>query len=189
VADLPDLAPMAARGERFRAIYEANYHRILGYALRRASEEDAADVVADTFLVAWRRLDAVPEGEAARLWLYGVARRMLANQQRGRRRHDRLSARVLAARDEGFEPPPVAVEPSPAAAAFARLRPDDREVLALLAWEGLDAGEIGSVLGCSRNAARIRIHRARRRFALELERFGRPLKQNPVHGHVSEAYD
>src|SRR5256714_11167773 len=87
------MSPPGAAGpsERFRSLYEANYHLILGYALRRADAADAADVVAETFTTAWRRLRDVPEGEEARLWLYGVARRVLANQRRAERRRLRLA--------------------------------------------------------------------------------------------------
>jgi RNA polymerase sigma-70 factor (ECF subfamily) len=179
----------AARRDRFRAIYDANYHRILGYALRRAGPEDAHDLVAETFLVTWRRLEEVPEGEAALLWLYGTARRVLANQRRAVRRRVRLRARLraepaldipIAAPDRGL---------NAAAAAFARLRPEDRELLALVAWEGLEAGEIAEVCGCSPNAARIRVHRARRRFARELAQGEASVKHNRSPGHASEAYD
>jgi RNA polymerase sigma-70 factor (ECF subfamily) len=186
---MPDMAQAGARRDRFQAIYEANYHRVLGYALRRANRDDAADVVAETFLVAWRRFDQVPEGDAARLWLYGTARCVLANQRRTRRRRERLAERVRSEVVHQAEMGPADTDLDTAAAAFARLRPDDRELLALVAWEGLDAGEIGQVVGCSRNAARIRIHRARRRFARELDRDGVSLKRNPVGGHVSEAYE
>ena len=133
--------------------------------------EDAEDVVAETFLTAWRRLDEIPCGSGARPWLYGVARNALANQHRGERRRGRLRDRLNA------EPRPSARQRAGAndelasvAAAFARLREDDRELLALVAWEELDPGEIATVLGCSRNAARIRLHRARRRLANELRR-------------------
>ena len=71
------------RSTRFRELYEANYERILGYALRRVGHPDALDVVAETFTVAWRRLGRVPDGDEARLWLYGTARRVLANHERG----------------------------------------------------------------------------------------------------------
>jgi RNA polymerase sigma-70 factor (ECF subfamily) len=188
VEDLTDLPSPGARHDRFRAVYEANYHRVLGYAVRRVGRDDAADVVAETFLVAWRRLDDLPDGDAARLWLYGTARRVLANQRRAARRRDRLSERVRAERVVPVEPT-APRGPNPAAAAFARLRPDDRELLALLAWEKLDAGEIAEVFGCSRNAARIRVHRARRRFARELAVLGGLTKHNSKTGHVSEAYE
>jgi RNA polymerase sigma factor (sigma-70 family) len=161
----------AARRERFRAVYGASYRPLLGYALRRtATEQDAADVVAETFTTAWRRLDEMPGGDEARLWLYGVARRALANQRRADRRRERLGERLAAE-----------AVPAPAGdsvgndglagvdAAFRSLRPQDREILALVAWEELGATEIGAVLGCSANAARIRLHRARRRFAAALK--------------------
>jgi len=164
--------PQASRRARFRVVYDANYHRVLGYVLRRAAtREDAEDAVAETFLTAWRRLDEVPCGGGARPWLYGVARNALANQRRGERRRGRLWGRLQA------EPTPVAWrwpdaddQLAPVAAAFTRLREDDRELFALVAWEELDPDEIATVLGCSRNAARIRLHRARRRLARELQR-------------------
>jgi RNA polymerase sigma factor (sigma-70 family) len=163
--------PDSSRLARFRAVYDGNYHRILGYALRRtASREDAEDVVAETFLTAWRRLEEVPHATGARPWLYGVARNALANQRRGERRRGRLairlhSERTLSSEHTGETNDELAL----AAAAFARLREEDRELLALASWEELDPGEIATVLGCSRNAARIRLHRARRRLARELQ--------------------
>jgi RNA polymerase sigma-70 factor (ECF subfamily) len=178
-----------SRRDRFEQLYEENYHRVLGYARRRAEPDEAADVVAETFLVTWRRLDEVPDGDAARLWLYGTARRVLANQRRSRRRRERLAERVRSQVVHETEPGPADTDLEAAAAALARLRPDDRELLGLMAWEGLDAGEIAQVFGCSRNAARIRLHRARRRFARELDREDGALKRNPVGGHVSEAYE
>jgi RNA polymerase sigma factor (sigma-70 family) len=154
----------------FRALFDANYHRVLGYALRRtAGREDAEDVVAETFLVAWRRLDHLPTGSEARPWLYGIARRTLANQRRGEARRARLTGRLRASDLEAPQLVEAEADFVAVAAAFARLSDDDREVLALVAWEGLDAGEIATVLGCSRNAARVRLHRARRRLAHELD--------------------
>jgi DNA-directed RNA polymerase specialized sigma24 family protein len=120
----------------------------------------------------WRRLDDIPAGEAARLWLYGVARRVLANQRRGEQRRTALGERLrseLAAAPRGHEPPPGL---DGVAVAFRALGDGDREILTLAGWEGLDAGQISVVLGCSRNAARIRLHRARRRFATALHDAG-----------------
>jgi RNA polymerase sigma factor (sigma-70 family) len=157
------------RRRRFEALYAQHYARVLGYVLRRIDGPDqAADVLADTFLVAWRRLDQVPEGERALLWLYGVARRTLANHRRGERRRTHLADRLRAELSAGGpvgEPPEAGAA---AAAAFRSLRDEDRELLTLRGWEGLDAGEIAVVLGCSRNAARIRLHRARRRLRAAL---------------------
>src|ERR1044072_5878697 len=80
-------------------MYRQTHEQILGYAMRRCSSpEDAADVVAETYVVAWRRIAELPRGEAGRLWLYGVARRVLANHRRGERRratrHAELTAEV-----------------------------------------------------------------------------------------------
>jgi RNA polymerase sigma factor (sigma-70 family) len=164
--------PHPSRIAQFRAVYDMNYHRVLGYVLRRAAtREDAEDVVAETFLTAWRRFEEVPRGEGARLWLYRVARNALANHRRGERRRERLQGRLQA------EPIPAPRHQADtdgqlgsAAAAFARLNADDRELLSLVAWEQLDPGEIATVLGCSRNAVRIRLHRARRRLTREVRR-------------------
>jgi RNA polymerase sigma factor (sigma-70 family) len=154
---------------RFDQVYAVHHAAILGYALRRTGNaDDAADVIAETFLTAWRRVDDIPAGEAARPWLYGVARRVLANQRRGEQRRTALGERLrseLAAEPFHYDPPPGL---EAVAAALRRLGDADREILTLAGWEGLDAGQIAVVLGCSRNAARIRLHRARRRFAAEL---------------------
>jgi RNA polymerase sigma-70 factor (ECF subfamily) len=157
------------RTARFEDLYAATFHHLLGYAMRRCTAtEDAADVVAEVFAVCWRRLDVVPEGPEARLWLYGVARNVLAEQHRGAARRRDLSW-ALAAELEPWAP---SAEDSAALgtlrAALDRLPADDRELLQLVAWEGLDHAELAKVLRCSRNAVRIRLHRARRRLAREL---------------------
>lgn len=151
----------------FRTVYEANYVAVLGYAMRRVPSDEAADVAADVFLTAWRRFPDVPRGAEARLWLYATARRVVANRVRSERRRTRLRARLLR---EPADPPQLAPEREPVGDAFGRLTAADREILSLVAWEGLSADEVARVLGCSANAARIRLHRARRRFAAELER-------------------
>jgi RNA polymerase sigma-70 factor (ECF subfamily) len=171
------------RSLRFRALYEANYHLILGYALRRVERADALDVVSETFLVAWRRLGQVPPGDEARLWLYGTARRVVANQERAARRRARLHGRLAEA--ESVDVPAVEPPHGAVGSAFARLRADDRELLALVAWEGLDAGGVARVVGCSRNAARIRLHRARRRFAAALDEEAADVKRRRAGGHFS----
>lgn len=154
-------------------MYTANRGPVLGYVLRRAeTPDDAADVIADTFLIAWRRLEAVPHGDQARLWLYGVARRVLANHHRSQRRRSTLADRLRADLAVSFHPPEYAGELAEVAAVFRGLPDNERELLALAGWEGLDAGQIAAVLGCSRNAVRIRLHRARRHFADELARRG-----------------
>jgi RNA polymerase sigma factor (sigma-70 family) len=159
----------AARRRRFEALYAQYHAQVLGYALRRLdSPDEAADVLAETFLVAWRRLEVVPEGERSCLWLYGVARRVLSNHRRGAHRRTQLADRLreeLAARLPLAE---ASGEGTALAVAFRSLRDDDRELLALQGWEGLAPAEIATVLGCSHNAARIRLHRARRRLRAAL---------------------
>ncbi|WP_066362730.1 RNA polymerase sigma factor [Herbidospora mongoliensis] len=155
--------PPGAR-DRFEAIYDAHYPAIHQYAARRTdSPDDTADVLSETFLTAWRRIADVPEGDAARLWLYGVARRVLANQRRGHSRRAGLAERLKdAARPAGPDGLDHVRE------AFGDLPDRDREVLALAFWEDLTGPEIGKVLGCTATAARIRLHRARRRLAKAL---------------------
>jgi RNA polymerase sigma-70 factor (ECF subfamily) len=155
--------------ERFAALFERTHRPLLAYALRRVSNPaDAADVVAETFLVAWRRLDDVPPGDATRPWLFGVARRVLANHYRGERRRDALAERL---REQLTD---VVIEPdeadTPTLAAMRRLPDADQEVLRLLAWEELARDEIALVLGVSRAAVRVRLHRARRRLLEQMER-------------------
>jgi RNA polymerase sigma-70 factor (ECF subfamily) len=154
---------------RFEALYASSQKAIFGYVLRRVERpEDGADVIAETFLVAWRRLDEVPHGEQARLWLYGVARRALANQRRGEQRRTALAERLRAE----LATAPAAYQSesrlSEIGDALARLSEGERELLRLEGWEGLDSGQIATVLGISPNAVRIRLHRARKRLTREL---------------------
>ena len=150
----PPDADAAERRRRFDELYAGNNRELLGYLLRRTQNtDDAADAFAETFLVAWRRLDDLPAGHEARLWLYGTARRTLANQRRGQRRRLALADRLRADLALSYQPPGRAGELAEISAAFRGLPEPDRELLALVAWEGLDPGQIATVLGCSRNAA------------------------------------
>ena len=151
---------------RFGNLYRAEARAILAYALRRTDDgEDAADVVAETFLVAWRRLGEVPLGGEGRLWLYGVARRVLANQHRAERRRTRLGERLAESLRTELATHAVPGGEAPAVLrAMAGLRPEDRELLLLVSWEELSPSEAARVLEISALAARSRIHRARRRL-------------------------
>jgi RNA polymerase sigma-70 factor (ECF subfamily) len=140
---------------------------VLAYALRRTDAANAEDVVAEVFVIAWRRAGQVPDVDPV-LWLYGVARRVLANQRRAERRREalvnllgRLGPRNVAAPEPGG---------STLIVALGRLRPEDREVLMLSAWEGLDASQAATVLGCTPQAVHTRLHRARARLRAELDR-------------------
>ncbi|MFF3441932.1 RNA polymerase sigma factor [Streptosporangium sp. NPDC002721] len=159
---------------RFVQIYEHAYRPILGYVLRRCQNtDDAADVVAETFAVAWRRIDEIPPGDEARLWLYGVARRALANHRRGELRHERRTAALreqIAASPALSGPPPA--EYTQLGRVFRSLNDDDRELLSLVAWERLDTEQVARTLGITRNAVRVRLHRARKRFTHALDDAG-----------------
>lgn len=161
-----DDSPPEARRERFEQVFATHRDAVLGYLRRRTdSGHDAADLLADTFLVAWRRLDDVPLAPQTRPWLYGVARRLLANHRRGEGRRHALATKL---RNELSETPPdhqPLQDDTPAARAFRALPEQDRELLSLVAWEELDTAQLATVLGISRNAVRIRLHRARKRFA------------------------
>ncbi|WP_067180651.1 RNA polymerase sigma factor [Microtetraspora niveoalba] len=160
--------------QRFEEIYLAYYADLLAYIRRRVdSHEDAADALAETFTTAWRRLPDVPDGHAARLWLYGVARRTLANGRRTATRRSALVERLSAQlADWAGSADPPDNDLDAVRAAYRRLHADDREVLALVSWEGLTSEEAATVLGCSPGAARSRLHRARKRLARELSRAG-----------------
>lgn len=155
---------------QFARLYAEYGRDVLAYALPRAGgPEDAADVVAETFLVAWRRARDVPTGPEARLWLFGVARRVVANQRRSESRRTRLGERLRTELRAA-----VPTQPAPDAedrgvlSALRRLGDDDRELLLLAGWEGLKSPQIAQVLGISSVAARTRLHRARRRLRSEL---------------------
>lgn len=145
------------RSERFEAIYRRHVDAVHAYARRRAPASLAEEVVAETFLVCWRRLDRVPAEELP--WLYGVARRTLANLRRAERRRQ-AGERPL--RPEEAAP---AVVDERLRDALAELGARDRELLALVAWEGLSLAEAAVALGCSHVACRVRFHRAKRRLA------------------------
>ncbi len=161
------------RVERFRVIYDAAYDDVWAYCRRRAPAAAAEDAVAETFTVAWRRLDAVPPPPGARPWLFGVARRVLANQRRGDQRRQRLhlrlvhdsSRRVAVAADQG-------AGLSTVMEALGTLSDDDQEILRLVAWEGLGNAEVALVLECSPGNVAVRLHRARKRLDKALRAAG-----------------
>ena len=153
-----------ARRSRFKALVADVVEPVRRFLVRRTDPDTADDVLADTLLVLWRRLDDVPEGDEALPWTYAVARNALANAQRGARRQRRLAHRITVT-----DPPSEAALEEPdaderVAAALARLRPDEAELLRLWAWEQLGPTEIAAVLDLTPNAVSIRLHRARGRF-------------------------
>lgn len=182
------------RRARFTDLFDRTHAPLLAYAVRRVADPaDAADVVAETFLVAWRRLDDVPAGDAARPWLFGVARRVLANHYRGERRRlalaDRLREQVVETVPAHEPDDPVLLQ------ALDRLPDDDQELLRLVAWEELARDEIALALGVPRATVRVRLHRARRRLAAQLAALDaahddpEPARQRSARaGHVSTGW-
>jgi len=149
-------------------LYECHAEAVRSYALRRSTPEMADEVTAQVFLVAWRRHSAVPQD--ALPWLLGVARRVLADQRRAAARRNRLGERLQSTAVE--EPAEVTTHDRGLAAALGRLSAGDREVLLLRYWEELEPEQIARAMGCSRTAAAVRLHRARRRLARELNQDG-----------------
>lgn len=163
---------VALSGEaRFAELYDRNHCAIRDYCRRRIAGHLVDDAVAETFLTAWRRLDDVPPGEDARLWLYRVAYRVVGHHWRSRTRRARLERRLgsVAARPQADADQALiaADEHRLVLAAAANLNPTDAEVLRLRMWDGLTIGDIASLLDLGPNAVRQRLHRAKRNLARE----------------------
>jgi RNA polymerase sigma-70 factor (ECF subfamily) len=172
------------REKRMRDLVALVADPVRRYLHRRTDAATADDVIGDTLLVCWRRLDDVPDD--ALPWAIVVARQCLRNAQRAERRRTRLIGRIIA-----VDPPSAAADENPATsaidgtaaarvtAALAGLRRSDAEILRLWAWDELTSPQIAVVLGISANAAAIRLHRAKARLKREL------LKSHDPTGHIS----
>lgn len=154
--------------EQFRASYAEHRDAVWRYFVRRVGDIDAADdLTSDVFVVAWRRRREAPT--TALPWLYAVAGKVLAGDRRAARRRTALDARLAAHLvPEGAAPEGTAVGGTIVAEALSSLSPEERELLVLTAWEGLSSAELAVALGCRPSTARVRLHRARRRFAYHL---------------------
>lgn len=159
----------AERRRRFNALFAAHSSDIVSYCSWRAGANDAQDAVAEVFLTAWRRLDDLPDGDAARIWLYATARRVIANQRRSLRRRAALQERLTLEAGTAPEGGGAEEEETLVHEALRHLAPRDREVLLLAEWEGLSPTQIAAVIGCLTVTARGRLHRARRRFRAAFE--------------------
>ncbi len=160
------------RRERFRILYNDLYDDLWRYIQRRSiNTEEARDTLSEVFLVAWRRLEDIPAGNEARLWLFGVARNLVKTSWRKRKRSGDLLVRIgseMSTRgttDEELDNSGVLK----IVKALQFLSENDQEILRLLAWENLSHKEISVVLGCSENAVAIRIRRARVRLMKVLQ--------------------
>jgi RNA polymerase sigma-70 factor (ECF subfamily) len=182
------------REKRFRSLAELVAEPVRRYLARRTDPATAAEVLNETLLVCWRRLDEVggpsegsPSDEAVP-WAIVVARNLLANAQRAERRRNRLVGKIIA-----LDPPVSVIDDTPrddagdtdtVFDALARLRPADAELLRLWAWDGLESPQLATVLGISPNAAAIRLHRAKARLRAELLNPRTPMKSAHLAGHV-----
>jgi DNA-directed RNA polymerase specialized sigma24 family protein len=153
------------RRARFESLWAGHYEAVLAFAFRRTARDRAPDVAEETFLTAWRRLDEIPLD--ARVWLYGVARGVLANDRRSRKRGGALLQR-LAGLPAAVAPDPGDSATGPAWEALRTLPARDQEAIALVVWEELTAAEAAAVMGCSEGAFRVRLHRARARLEAAL---------------------
>ncbi len=156
---------------RFNEVFSAYHDAIFRYAMRRCSYDDALSIVSDTFLTAWRRVQDLPAGDEALLWLYKVASHCVDNQRRGQHRYLRLVTRVADSapmRDwsESETAPSDYIELH---LALAQLNSGDRELLRLLTWEELSHDQVGRVLGITANAVALRARRARQSLRLKLD--------------------
>ena len=151
----------------FTDLYDEHYRRVFAYALANAGRDSAEDVASETFLIAWRRLDDMPDAPLP--WLLGVARNLLRRQRDGGNRRRALADRIAAlTTPEDLAAWDVAdhvIERDSALAAIASLSERDLEVLALVMWHGLTPRDAATVVGCSAAAFFVRLHRARRRLA------------------------
>lgn len=165
---------MTAQDTRFAEVYERFFRQVYGYCLRRTSPDRVDDVVAETFMVAWRRIDDVPEGDSALPWLYGVAYRVLGSHFRGRSRQRRLAEKLISV---GIEPVAstedylvMSEESTQVLDAIARLKDTDQEILKLTVWEELSHAEIADALGIGVGAVKQRALVARKNLTREYKR-------------------
>lgn len=164
---------------RFEALYNAYSPQVYAYFKRRTDIASAQDGTADTFLVAWRRLAEIPDGDRALRWLYGVARRVLANQRRGRGRLGRLVNRLASLAAQPAASPEAAIvqrcEDEVLMQAVRRLPVAQQELLRLATWEELPHADIAELLDCTPHAVDQRLYRITRRLARDLAPDGHKL--------------
>ncbi|MEZ5377502.1 MAG: RNA polymerase sigma factor [Acidimicrobiales bacterium] len=166
------------RTERFRAIYDGLFDDLTSYCRRRVPPDDVADLVAETMMIIWQRLDDVPTGAAARPWAYAVTRNLMRNHWRKGQRSDALRTVLIGELHQAQERNAKcgtgpALEPDQIEAlvdALHGLKPKEQELIRLATWEELSHADIAVVLDCSTNAVAIRLLRARGHLA---DRLGR----------------
>ena len=176
--------PVTDSDTRFIELYERCYRPVYAYCRRRTTVERVDDVVADTFLVAWRRIDQVPRGSEVLPWLYGVAYRVLGHEWRGTSRHRRLDRKLRALGKEAPVLPEEVVlmrqESRLVRDALSGLKPTDQEILLLTAWEELPQADIAVTLNISIGAVRQRLHEAKKNLANQYDRLDKKRNKTPA---------
>jgi len=168
------------------ALWRAHAPAVVRYARRRVPPDEVDEVVAETFVVAWRRIGEVPDAPLP--WLLGVCRGVSANIRRASRRREALQDRFAAAQPTDPAPRTASLGLSGSVAdALAQLDPDDRELLTLVAWDRLSRQDAATAIGCSPGTLAVRLHRARRRLRAELEARPLPEPAGTRSGHTDQA--
>ncbi|MFE4197892.1 RNA polymerase sigma factor [Paenarthrobacter sp. NPDC056912] len=151
------------REAEFISLHAAQHERVLHYILRRVGElEVARELTADVFRIAWQKSEDEPTTDVA--WLFAVARNVIGNEYRGRRRRRELMVKLAEGVRAAAEPAGGDVEAA-VAETLGRLRARDREILMLHFWDKLTTAELAASLGCTENSVGVRLHRAKRAFA------------------------
>lgn len=167
-------------GALFTEVFRANYVDVLGFLRRRVDRDVADDLAAETFAIAWDQWSETPN--EARPWLFGIARTLVASSHRADGRRKRLELRVQGERAPADpDPGHLAAFGADLRVAWAQLSENDREVIALVAWDGLTGREAARVLRCTRAAFSVRLSRARRRLRRHLEDAEPDLQRTDVH--------
>lgn len=153
----------------FERLYREHFEAVYAYVMRRAPSADRADLISDVFATAWRRIADVPGAPEDKLWLFGVARRVVSQHNRGKSRRERLNVKLRRS------VAPVAADgrdtsdlEERALSLIDALKPKDRELVTLIVWDGMTHAEVATILGCSTNAVGIRWHRALKRLRRDI---------------------
>jgi RNA polymerase sigma factor (sigma-70 family) len=169
---------------QFEALYKAHVQDVYAYCMRRSSREEAKDMTSDVFLQAWRRFDDMPRDEGTLFWLYSVARNVVYNHDRSRRRRKRLYARAASMAEthvQGPEPQVVQnAEHEEVLRALSKLPKTDREIITLVEWEGVERQQVAEMLFLSKSAIDKRIKRAHRKLAVALNITPQDVLTTPV---------
>jgi RNA polymerase sigma-70 factor (ECF subfamily) len=158
----------------FLEVHDRFYRHVYAYCRRRTHADAVEDVVADTFLIAWRKSDEIPPGDQALPWLYGVAYRVLTHQWRSVFRRERLAEKLSSLGVTAISLPEdvlvVRQEARQLLTALAALKSTDQEILRLTVWEELSQAEIAVTLGINVGAVRQRFYAAKKKLADEYNR-------------------